>query len=246
VSLIWYAAYGSNMLEARFLCYLRGGRPEGATRTYPGARDRSAPAGSAAIWLSGGVYFATRSPVWGGGRALYDPLMPRKAAARGWLITAGQFADVAAQEMAREPGADLDLSPLITGQAARLKAGDGHYETLILAGRRGGIPVITFTAPWKCGEHAAPPLTPPSAAYLTVLGRGLRESRGWNAEAAGRYLAGLPGASGTWRWAQVARLLDGNPERAGRGQVARTAVLVQLNDNPWGGFGAYGDLLPAA
>jgi hypothetical protein len=235
VSLVWYAAYGSNMAEARFLCYLRGGRPEGAVRTYPGARDHGAPRDSAALWLDGGVYFATRSLVWGGGRALYDPLMPRKAAARAWLITAGQLSDVAAQEMGREPGADLDLAPLLSSPAGRLKAGEGHYETLVLAGRRGGIPVVTFTAPWRCGQAGAPPLTPPSAAYLTVLGRGLRESRGWNAEAAGRYLAGLPGASEKWRWAQIAKLLDGYPESGGRPQRARTAVLVQLKRRPVGG-----------
>jgi hypothetical protein len=214
--LIWYASYGSNLLCERFLCYLQGGRPEGAARTYPGARDRSAPLDSRPMWLPGGVYFATRSLVWGGGRALYDPAMPRRAAARAYLITAAQFSDVAAQEMGREPGADLNLRPLLTGRTGRLEVGAGHYETMILAGRRDGIPVITFTAPWRYGGVDAPPLTPPSEAYLTMLARGLCESHGWNAEAAGRYLAGLPGAAGTWRAGQIARLLDRFPEGAGR------------------------------
>ena len=218
--LVWYASYGSNLLRERFLCYLQGGQPDGAARTYPGARDRSAPLNSVPLWLPGGVYFATRSLVWGGGRALYDPLLPRRTAARGWLITAGQFSDVAAQEMAREPGADLDLKPLLTGKSAYLQVGEGHYETLVLTGRRGGIPVITFTAPWRFGGDDAPPLTPPSAVYLTMLARGLCEAHGWNAEAAGRYLAGLPGAAGNWRPGQIARLLDGFPEGSGRSRVA--------------------------
>jgi hypothetical protein len=225
-TLIWYGAYGSNMLEARFLCYLQGGRPDGAARTYPGARDPSPPLASAPVWLPGGVYFATRSLVWGGGRALYDPALRRNAAACAWLITAGQFSDLAAQEMGREPGADLDLRPLLTGQAAALKVGEGHYETLLLAGRRNGIPVITFTAPWSCGDVAARPLIKPSAAYLTVLGRGLCESHGWTAEAAARYLAGLPGAKGRWGCGEIARLLDPFPEGAGRRCAAAQQPLV--------------------
>ena len=31
---VWYASYGSNLARDRFLCYLEGGRPKGATRTY--------------------------------------------------------------------------------------------------------------------------------------------------------------------------------------------------------------------
>jgi hypothetical protein len=234
------------MLESRFLCYLRGGRPEGAARTYPGARDRALPLASAPLWLAGGVYFATRSPVWGGGRALYDPQLPRRAAARGYLITAGQFSDVAAQEMYLEPGADLDLGPLLTGQGTRLKVGEGHYQTLILAGWRDGVPVITFTAPWRCGGLGAPPLTPPGEAYLIVLGRGLRESRGWNAEAAGRYLAGLPGAREKWRSGQIARLLDGYPESAGRRRDApeRAEALARLATKRGGTAVAIFCLLP--
>ena len=27
---VWYASYGSNMNRERFLCYIRGGQPEGA------------------------------------------------------------------------------------------------------------------------------------------------------------------------------------------------------------------------
>jgi len=230
--LVWYASYGSNLLRERFLCYLHGGRPQGAARTYPGARDRSEPLDSVPLWLGGGIYFATRSLVWGGGRALYDPLMPRRAAARGWLITAGQFADVAAQEMGRVPGADLDLGPLLAGPVTRLKVGEGHYETMILAGRRRSIPVITFTAPWKYGEGGAVPLVAPGEAYLTMLARGLCESHGWNAEAASRYLAGLPGVSARWRPGQIARLLDGFPEGAGWRHAALARLPAGDLDSP--------------
>ena len=201
--LVWYVSYGSNMSAGRFSCYLAGGRPPGAARRYPGARDPRPPRGRQGVWLPGVIYFAMRSAVWGGGRALYDPEPAGTAAARAWLITAGQFSDVVAQEMHREPGTDLDLTALaITG---RLKAGDGHYETLLGAGELDGAPMVTFTAPWRLRDVTP---TSPSGAYLRMLGQGLREAHGWDAQAAGRYLAGLPGARGAWRPGDIARLLD--------------------------------------
>jgi hypothetical protein len=202
-TLVWYVSYGSNMDARRFSYYLSGGRPPQAALTYPGARDPRPARASRAVWLQGGVYFATRSKAWGGGRALYDPGLSGRAAARAYLITAGQFSDVVAQEMYREPGADLDLAR--AAAVGRLQIGDGRYETLICAGQCDGAPLITFTAPWSSSDVS---LLPPSSTYLRMLGRGLCEGHGWDAQAAASYLAGLPGASGTWRADQIAALLD--------------------------------------
>jgi len=200
--LVWYVSYGSNMWARRFSCYLAGGRPLGAARTYPGARDPRPPRDREGVWLAGTVYFAMRSAVWGGGRALYDPEPAGTAAARAYLITAGQFSDVVAQEMHREPGTDLDLTGLAS--AGRLQAGGGHYETLLHVGELDGTPMVTFTAPWRMGEVTP---TSPSGAYLRMLGRGLREAHGWGAHAAAEYLASLPGARGAWLPGDIARLL---------------------------------------
>jgi len=199
---VWYVAYGSNLSAGRFSCYLQGGRPPGAAVTYPGARDQTPPRASKAAWLPGSVYFATQSQVWGGGRALYDPGIPGKAAARSYLITTQQFSDVAAQEMYREPGADLDLTELAT--LGRIQLGEGRYETLIYAGRDEQIPMVTFTAPWGIGDV---PLLSPSGAYLRMVGQGLRESHGWDAPRVGGYLASLPGARGSWTAGQIVDLL---------------------------------------
>jgi hypothetical protein len=199
---VWYVAYGSNLSAERFSCYLHGGQPPGAAFTYPGARDQTPPRASKAVWLSGGVYFATESQVWGGGRAFYDPDIPGKAAARSYLITTQQFSDVAAQEMYREPGVDLDLTELAT--LGRLQVGEGRYETLIYAGHDEHMPMVTFTAPWGIG---AVPLLSPSDAYLRMLGQGLRESNGWDARRVGEYLASLPGARGSWTAGEIADLL---------------------------------------
>lgn len=206
VGQVWYVAYGSNLSAERFSCYLRGGQPPGAAFTYPGARDHTPPRASKAVWLPGCVYFATESQVWGGGRALYDPNIPGKAAARSYLITTQQFSDVAAQEMYREPGAELDLTELAT--LGRIQVGEGRYETLIYVGHDGQIPMVTFTAPWGIGDV---PLLSPSHAYLRMLGQGLQESHGWDAQRVGEYLASLRGAHGYWTAGQIADLLGFRP-----------------------------------
>lgn len=204
---VWYAAYGSNMHLDRLTCYLAGGTPAGGGHTHPGCRDPRPPARSLPLILPGLLYFATRSPLWGGaGRAFYDPDADGVTPARAYLLTAQQFSDIAAQEMHREPGDDLDLTGVLRDGRARL--GPGRYETLVRPGLLAGRPVLTFTAPWRRGDL---PGTAPSAAYLRHLGAGLIAAHGWDVERAAAYLAGRPGAEGHWEPATVARLLRAQP-----------------------------------
>ncbi|WP_408057086.1 histone deacetylase [Streptomyces changanensis] len=212
---VWYLAYGSNADPGRLGCYLRGGRPEGGRRVYPGCRDRAAPRASAAVEVPGAVYFATESPVWGGGRAFYDPAVPGgPVLARAYLITPGQFSDLAAQEMYRTPGQgpDLDLTGVLRDGRAVL--GDGRYETLVCAGLLDGRPLLTFTAPWAMG--AVPP-NPPSAAYLRCVAHGLLGAGAWDARTVAGYLAARPGAVGCWTAGQVLDLAGYGEGPAGRG-----------------------------
>jgi hypothetical protein len=204
LGLVWYVSYGSNMRADRFACYLAGGAPPGASHCYPGCRDPRPPRAARACELPGGIYFATRSLVWGGGRAFYDTGLPGVAAARAYLITGAQFADVAAQEMGRQPGTDLALVGVLA--AGRVQLGPGRYETLLHLGDRDGYPMLTFTAPWTAAEvdHIAP-----AAAYLRMLATGLREAHGWGAHRVAGYLAGLPGCAGVWTEAAILALDDG-------------------------------------
>jgi hypothetical protein len=223
--LVWYVSYGSNMDAGRFRYYLEGGRPPHAKLSFPGARDPSPPRDTRPVWLAGRVYFATLSRVWGGGRALYDPDLDGRAAARSYLITAGQFADVVAQEMYREPGADLDLTTL--AGTGRLRMGDGRYETLVCPGHCDDAPLITFTAPWRMSDMD---LLAPSPAYLRMIGLGLREAHGWDTAAVTRYLAGLPGVHGAWRPGEIAALLTA-PGTEPAGQSLSGNIL---NKRLWG------------
>ncbi|MFI1012726.1 histone deacetylase [Streptomyces sp. NPDC020965] len=206
---VWYASYGSNMDAARLHHYIAGGRPPGSARTYPGCRDHGAPARSVSVELSGVLYFATESSVWTGGRAFYDPDAGGRVWARAHLITTGQFSDIAAQEMYRPPGTDLDLGPVLA--TGRQRLGPGRYETLVCPGLLAGLPVLTFTAPWHIGD--VEPVVP-SGAYLRHLASGLLAAGGWDAAAVARYLSRAPGAAGAWTPEGVARLMDPGPDRA--------------------------------
>ncbi len=184
---VWYVSYGSNMAAERLRCYLEGGCPEGGGHVNPGARDATPPAGSMAVDLPGTLYFSGSSRQWGGGIAFYDHDTPGYTAARGYLVTAAQLADIAAQEMRRRPVRDDRLEQVILDPPAegRHLAGPGHYETLVGLGHHEDRPLLTLTAPHGADEvpHAAP-----SAAYLSTIAEGLRQARGWGEAMIDRYL----------------------------------------------------------
>ncbi|MGW0084019.1 histone deacetylase [Streptomyces sp. NPDC003393] len=204
--LVWYTSYGSNMHLDRLAFYIRGGRPPGGARTYPGCRDPRMPSRSIPVELTGALYFATESQVWGGGRAFYDPRADGRVMARAHLLSTEQFCDIAAQEMYREPGASLDLGEVLAHGRAVL--GPGRYETLVCAGQTDGLPVLTFTAPWGVNDVRS---NPPSAAYVRFLTRGLLAAGAWEVEAIASYVAACPGALGHWSEEAVMSLLRMDP-----------------------------------
>ena len=204
---VWYAAYGSNLSRDRFLTYVRGGRPAGATRTYPGARDTSLPTADVAFTMSGQVFFAWESPTWGGGIAFYDSTSEGTVLARAYRLTEQQFADVAAQEMHREPGEDLDLGHVL--EHARHELGPGRYETLHLVGELDGDPVLTFTA----RDPSSLPPNAPVAAYLRTVAAGLAQTHDLGERAVADYLLGCRGTTPAWSSDALVALLS--PARRG-------------------------------
>lgn len=186
---VWYVSYGSNMSASRLACYLEGGCPPGGSRVNPGARDPRLPRHSIGVELPGSVYFAGESSQWGGGVAFYDHEAPGPAAGRAYLVTAQQFADIAAQEMFRVPDPEDPIEEIVLGGLdpqleGRHHAGPGHYETLVEVGRVAGAPMLTFTAPHGIDhvEHHEP-----SPSYLATLAEGLREAHGWDDARVARY-----------------------------------------------------------
>ncbi|GHF84230.1 hypothetical protein GCM10018787_36240 [Streptomyces thermodiastaticus] len=114
-----------------------------------------------------------------------------------------QFSDIAAQEMYREPGADLDLTPVLT--RGRDALGPGRSETLLCPGLIDGVPVLTCTAPWGVNDVT---WVCPSPGYIRFPASGLLSAGAWDADAVAAYLATCPGAAGHWTALAVLALLD--------------------------------------
>jgi hypothetical protein len=200
--LVWYVAYGSNMHAARFACYLSGGRPRDARRTYLGCRDRSPPRRDIGVHLPGGLVFAGESMVWGGGIAFYDPVARGELAARAYLVTFGQLSDVIAQEARRPVGGDLVLGD----GADRWPVGGSHvYETLLYVADSDGLPMFTITSLQNLAPAA------PGAPYLRTVLDGLHETFGWSPDERVEYLLRATGVAPAWTADQLAALCDGLP-----------------------------------
>ena len=126
-ALVWYVAYGSNLSQDRFACYLQGGRPAGARRTYPGCRDRTPPREVVGLRLPGRIGFGGLSRVWGGGLAFLDPeAADGEVVARGYLIGSDQLDEVHSLER--------------------------RYDSRSQVGDRDGLPMVALTS----SEHHEP------------------------------------------------------------------------------------------
>ncbi|MGX9788263.1 histone deacetylase [Mycobacterium sp. MMS18-G62] len=197
---VWYVAYGSNLHAARLNCYIAGGRPPGARRTYVGCRDQSPPRRDIGIRLAGRLTFAGNSRVWGGGMAFYRPHAHGEVAARAYLLTFGQLSDVVAQEVRRPVGRELSLD----GAAGPQWSTNSHtYETLLRLQDRDGLPTFTLTSLQKTEA------TTPSASYLRVMLDGLGEAFGWTAHMRARYLLRASGVAPAWNANRLVALCDG-------------------------------------
>lgn len=194
---VWYVAYASNMSSRRLRCYLEGGRPAGARRTYVGCRDPSPPAADVALVLPGSLAFAGRSRVWGGAIAFYDERGGHEVAARAFLLTFGQLSDLVAQEVRRPVGTDL-LRP---ERARPYPAPSGTYESVVTLGHREGVPLLCLTS----RQPLVP--APPSAAYLRTIADGLWEAYAWPPSRVAAYLLQARGVTPAWTEEQITDLV---------------------------------------
>lgn len=204
---VWYVAYGSNLALDRFRCYLSGGRPEGGARVYPGCRDPREPERVVGLEVPGGLVFSGESKVWGGGSAFYDTAASGVVAGRGYLVTAEQLGDIAAQEMRREPGGKFarDLAGLLGDVEVLHTMGPGRYETVARLGEWDGVPMFTVTH----GKVSELEPSAPSTAYLRWIAAGLREAHGWDGEQIAAYLIEAPGVKGAWTVDELAAVAAG-------------------------------------
>ena len=201
--LTWYVAYGSNLRRARFQCYLSGGRPRGALRSYPGSRDPAGPRRVRPTRLAGALVFSGESTTWTGGMASFHPGASGTVLARAYLVTVHQFSDVVAQEIRQPPGHDLDPSVLRMGGPHGL--GAGHYDTLLALDCIDGYRALTISA-----SAPAPPRAP-AVAYLESIAAGLRETFDLTADEIADYLLAAGGVDGAWTRAGLRDLSAARP-----------------------------------
>lgn len=163
---VWYVAYGSNTLAARFRCYIEGGRAVGSRRPNPGARDHTPPSGDRVASLPHPVRFGGHSPTWDGGPAFLDVGADGSAVGRAWRVTHGQLEDVLAQENSLAPGSvTIDATTLDSGGVVAA----ARYGRLVALPRIDDEPAATIT----CVD--IPDHRPPDPRYLSLVRAGLAE-----------------------------------------------------------------------
>lgn len=181
---VWYAAYGSNLSRARFDIYLNGGRPQGATHTFPGCRDATPPSSDLTDELDSQLAFGGWSQTWEGGVAFVRRSSGARLRARLYLLTLEQFSDVVAQENWLVPGT-VEIEP---SEEQVVLDGDHTYRLVIPLGPREGVPVLTIS------QLASTDTAAPSAAYLRHMAEGLREAHAMSGDDIVAYLAAAPGS----------------------------------------------------
>jgi len=146
---VWYAGYGSNLSEDRFLCYIKGGKPKYANEEGAGCKDQSLPLKDKPISIYFSLYFAKNSSNWVGAVAFIGTKENKKGKptlGRMWLITEEQFKEIRAQE------------------------GTSWYNKKIELGKEEGMSIYTIT------HSAQLSFEKPSENYLKTIIGGLKET----------------------------------------------------------------------
>lgn len=144
-SYIWYAAYGTNLLESRMACYLRGGLCEQNGKTYPGCTNRALWTETRTSIFPGEVYFGNSSHLWEKkGVPFFEPLHGRDPRRRSipmklYRITREQMDEVQKQEGARDNWygmmycleLDKDGTPVVTLTSRTVQAENAPCDALL-------------------------------------------------------------------------------------------------------------------
>ncbi len=192
---IWYACYGSNIRKARFLCYIQGGTPAGAVRSFEGCTDTTEPLDSRPFQINRELYFAKKAVTWNGGGIGFlkpDKDSQSKTYGRIYKISLGQFKDLLKQELRVKGNVPVNLERLKCDGFFNCLP-EGRYGHLLHLGEIEGLPVISFSSERFLKEQ----INPPAEAYLSTIIRGLREIYSLKDEELIRYFQDLDGIRDT-------------------------------------------------
>lgn len=169
---IWYVAYGSNLLKARFNAYLQGCLEDAPWGSHRGAADPSPATRDRQVNVPHPVFFGGASRRWNGGccfcpnQPLDDGRLP--VVGRAWRITWNQLADVVAQENG-QPTSNTFLPAVPPEPSQAVRVIEGIIDLLIGMNPIDGEPTCTL------GSTDPPPIAQPSASYRAVLAAGMAE-----------------------------------------------------------------------
>ena len=191
---IWYASYGSNLQMERFLCYIRGGKPEGRQDTYAGCADKTLPEDNEELYINSQLYFAKESVGWNKGGVGFisnsvDPSI--QTLARMYLITKEQFIDVVKQEIKYKGVLTIDFNECINKGSTIFKD-PSWYGNLIYLGEKKHCPIFTFTSKNDFTKE----INKPDETYLKTIIEGIKEVFPFNDLAIFDYLIPLKGING--------------------------------------------------
>ena len=166
--LVYYVSYGSNMLEERFMTYIKGGTCRFNDKYYPGCTNKSNPIVSKPIKISYNMYFSKSSHSWDGSSVCFlDDSKPGFAYGRAYLVTQEQFEDIQVAE----------CGGTVTNNS--------WYGKVINLNMIDGIPAKTFSNN-KNLPHM--PIETVKDKYLNVIIDGLKEAHHLNEEEINDYL----------------------------------------------------------
>lgn len=183
---VWYASYGSNIMEKRFMAYIEGGTVPGSNQPERGCREKTAPKKSERIDISYPLYFSKVKSKWGQGGVSFigtERTEAENTIGRMYLISEEQFRDVVSQE---NSGMDVNIDLDVVEKEGYVDIHNGWYNRLVFLGRKNGAPIFTFTSSSSINSIL---FTKPSFAYLSVITKGLMELGLTKAEAMEYFLS---------------------------------------------------------
>ncbi|MFD1094352.1 hypothetical protein [Salegentibacter chungangensis] len=191
---VWYACYGSNLLKERFQCYIEGGTPKNAKRTYPGCTDKNFSGISKPIRIPGELYFAKSSKTWSGGGAGFirtETSNKEETLGRRYLISEKQFIELVQQEIKFDGEFHIDLEQVKQNGFLDMENGSWYGKIIYLAELE-GCPVFTFTNE----AYLEKEINAPHPFYLKIIIEGLKETYGMEETEIENYLISKKGIKG--------------------------------------------------
>ncbi|MDR7236883.1 hypothetical protein [Neobacillus drentensis] len=200
---VWYASYGSNINADRFLCYIKGGQPEGSSQVEIGCKDATLPLDESTFTIERPLYFAKEAVRWETQGVAFIGLHEDKenrTYSKKYLITVEQFLDVVKQE---NNGIDFEIDlKEVKRKGSKVFQHYSWYGNILFLGDEGGFPIYTFTAPWDINDVE---WNKPSHAYLKTIIKGL--SKDYIDDEIFTYLQNKPGIKDRYTDSELALLL---------------------------------------